>query len=282
MKAGKVKLEDLKKCSSYKDAVGLDGEPSQFELQYTVPGFSSLSLSSRDTGSSSFQCSMTWYGKKCRESYSECTKKSKNYAMKFLPKTLDVSGSKIGREVVVCDSHDIACCETRFLRFKGASYCPRTLCPSIPANMAEEEVTRLLEQQHTRPSTCKYDSTGCFSISIENKQSTQTWPTTTTNTNNNHNKPSFQTYKHILFGFSPCHQHTRCKWWRWVHNEVVWSAWLTSAATDRSCMECVVLHASFPVSCSRCFQFSVLCCHKMVHHCCADVALLSSTACDCC
>ena len=39
----KGQVEDLKKYSSYQDAVGLDGEPIEFEWKI-VPGFSSLSL----------------------------------------------------------------------------------------------------------------------------------------------------------------------------------------------------------------------------------------------
>ena len=39
----KGQVEDLKKYSSYQDAVGVDGEPIEFEWKH-FPGFSSLSI----------------------------------------------------------------------------------------------------------------------------------------------------------------------------------------------------------------------------------------------
>ena len=95
----KGQVEDLKKYSSYPDAVGLDGEPIEFEWT-NFPGFSSFFFFARSrttwtqrtssqktsrTGSSSCPCSMTLYGKKIDENCISNAEEVRNYAMKFFP-----------------------------------------------------------------------------------------------------------------------------------------------------------------------------------------------------
>ena len=90
-KDGKAKLK-ISKCSSYQDAVEIDGEAIEFE-EKNIPGFSSLSIlqeiqkdlagKSSRIGSSLCQCSMTLIGKKNEENCISNAEKIKNYAMNF-------------------------------------------------------------------------------------------------------------------------------------------------------------------------------------------------------
>ena len=88
----KGQVEDLKKYSSYQNAVGLDGEPIEFELKM-FPGCSSLSLlreirtscqKTSRTGSSSCQCSTTLSGKRMMKKNISNAEEVRNYAMKYL------------------------------------------------------------------------------------------------------------------------------------------------------------------------------------------------------
>ena len=107
----KGQIEDLKMCSSYRDAVGIDGEAIEFEWKRFSKDFrhclffarfnetwrqrTSSQKTSR-TGSSSCQCSMASSGKGM---HVEC-RKDQELRDEFLAKTLDVSGSRVGREMV--------------------------------------------------------------------------------------------------------------------------------------------------------------------------------------
>ena len=112
MERWKGQVEDLKKYSSYQDGVGLDGEPIEFEWKI-VQGFSSLPLlreiqNDLETKSikpeeftdriifMSIFNDIVW--KKKDENCISNAEEVRNCSI--LARTLDVSGSRLGRKVV--------------------------------------------------------------------------------------------------------------------------------------------------------------------------------------
>ena len=94
----KGQAEGLRLYSSYQDAVGIDGEAIFFLRSKKTWRERTSSPRSSRTESSLCQGSMTLTGKRMRELHLEC-RECQELRDEFLAKTLDILGSRVGREV---------------------------------------------------------------------------------------------------------------------------------------------------------------------------------------